>query len=349
MRKLKITSLLLLALFIAIVGCDRDVTERIYVNQTDDSECFTCHGDDGFLTQAQGEWANSIHAAGAYVDYTNREGRCTECHSHQGFLEFLETGESSPTAFEQVSGINCFTCHSPHESGDLSLRTTAAVELADGEIYDYNESNLCANCHKARRDPSSIGDDFNVSSTHWGPHHGPQADMLNGTIGYEFDDYDYINTNHANAIEKVCITCHMGNPQQHNGFGVGGHSFTIEDEEGNSIAGVCESCHSEAEDIDWLADADYDHDGSVEGYQSEIDGLIDSLAVLLLAQGVLGGDAVDGYHPNAGIVDSAGVAGALWNFIYIAIEDKSHGIHNFNYTQGLLQSSIDYVATQPVP
>ena len=347
MRKLQITSLLLLVLFIAIVGCDRDVIETRYEYQTDDSECFTCHGDDGYLLQAKGEWQNSVHASGLTIDYTNRSS-CGECHFHEGFVDLMETGTTN-APYEQVSAIGCFTCHTPHTTGDLSLRTEDPVELADGEIYDYNESNLCANCHKARRDPSSIGDDFNVTSSHWGPHHGPQADMINGTLGYEFDSYDYTNTNHGNAVQKVCIDCHMANPAQHSGYGVGGHSFNMADEEGSENSGVCTNCHASAEELDWTADADYDGDGTTEGYQTEIDGLIDSLAVLLLAQGVLGGDAVDGYHPNSGVIDSAGVAGALWNFIYIAIEDKSHGIHNFNYTYGLLRSSIDYVATQPVP
>lgn len=351
MRKLQITSLLLLVLLIAVIGCDREVTETIIVNQSDESDCFSCHGSDGFLLQAKGEWQNSLHASGLTIDYTNRPGPsdCTKCHNHQGFVLFIETGTITSTTQENVSAIHCFTCHAPHDTGDLSLRTTEPVELIDGSIYDYNQSNLCVNCHHARRSPEAIEDGFNVTSTHWGPHHGPQGDMINGTLGYEFDGYDYVNTNHGNAIEKVCITCHMGNPRQHSGYGVGGHSFNILDEEGNTIAGVCTSCHSEANEIDWTADADYDGDGATEGYQSEINGLIDSLAVLLLAQGVLGGDAVDGYYPNKGVIDSAGVAGALWNFLLIVVEDRSHGIHNFNYTQGLLQSSIDYVSTQPVP
>ena len=346
MRNILTGLIILLVVGAFMVGCERKVTETVYVtNGQGSDDCFTCHGSEGYLLQAKGEWANSVHASGASIDYTNRGGSdCTQCHNHQGFLEFVETGAVS-APYESVSAIHCFTCHSPHETGDLSLRTTAAVELVDGSTYDHNESNLCVACHHARTSPAAITDGFNVTSTHWGPHHGPQGDMIEGAdIGYKFAGYTYTTSNHKNGIQKVCIQCHMGNPNIHEGYDVGGHSFNIQDEDGNNISGVCSDCHSGANKLDWTADADYDHDGTIEGYQSEIDGLADSLAVLLVAEGVLGGDATNGYHPNTGVIADGDVAGALWNFLLVVNEDRSHGIHNFNYTQGLLQSSIEYVS-----
>ena len=342
MNKTLFATLCALLLVVAMIGCDRETkTEVVTVEVEGQEECMVCHS--GYLDQAQGEWANSIHASGSSIDYTNRGGTdCTQCHNQQGFLDYLETGEVH-APYDDVSAIGCFTCHSPHTYGDLRLITTGAVELVDGSTFDYNEGNLCVTCHHARTSPAAIGDNFNVTSTHWGPHHGPQGDLLNGTLGYEFSGYNYTYSNHKNAIDKACVTCHMGNPRQHSGYGVGGHSFNISDEEGNSIYSVCTDCHASANKLDFTADADYDHDGTIEGYMTEFDGLADSLATLLVAEGVLAGNAVDGYHPVTGVIADGDLAGALWNYLYLVPEDRSKGMHNFNYAQGLLQSSIEYV------
>lgn len=346
MRNATIFGLFLLLMVAFVIGCDREVTETVVVTDDGFEDCFTCHGDDGYLLQAKGEWQNSTHASGNNVDYTNRGGTdCTRCHNHQGFLEYLSTGAVSGP-YDNVSAIHCFTCHAPHERGDLTLRIDDAVTLGDGDTYDAGGGNLCANCHMARTYPTSIGDNFNVTSTHWGPHHGPQSDVLVSAIGYEYAGYTYTSSNHVGAIENSCVGCHMGNPTQHSGYGVGGHSFNIQDEEGNDISGVCEDCHASADEIDFLADQDYDHDTVIEGYQTEIAGLMDSLGTLLVAEGVL--SAASGGHPETGTIADGGVAGALWNYLVVE-EDQSHGIHNFNYLQGLLQSSIEYLNSTKSP
>ena len=111
MHVAKIITLLLALALLMIAGCDREVTETVIVSET--SDCFTCHGDDGYISQAQGEWKNSIHASGMTVDYTNRSG-CAECHTHQGFLEYQATGETSPP-YDNASAIHCFTANDPPE------------------------------------------------------------------------------------------------------------------------------------------------------------------------------------------------------------------------------------------
>ncbi|MBK7672257.1 MAG: hypothetical protein IPJ24_12890 [bacterium] len=39
-------------------------------------------------------------------------------------------------------------------------------------------------------------------------------------------------------------------------------------------------------------------------------------------------------------------AGAIWNFMYIGTEDRSHGVHNPAYARDLLQSSIAYMESR---
>ncbi len=329
---------LAIVLMLVGVGCERKVVYEGDGGQASLNSCFTCHGDDGLLLAAQGEWQNSIHASGNNVDYTNRgEGDdCTECHDHQGFVDLVTTG-STDGPYDQVSSIHCFTCHAPHTRGDLTLRESNAYTLADGSTFDHGSGNLCANCHHARQSVNDITDDQEVHR-YWGPHHGPQADLVNASNGYEFDGYEYGNTGHGAVDEgNSCIGCHMGNPQTHIGYKIGGHSFNMSayDESADSIVtlvGVCNECHPSADNFDY------------EGIQTNVETLLDDLEALLYTAGIVDEDG----HPN-GLpyppvgpltIDDADVAGALFNFLMVE-EDRSHGVHNPEYIVDLLESSID--------
>ncbi len=344
----KNVTILLLAMLLLVVyaGCERKVTETIIVEQ--DSDCFQCHGDDGFLLQAKGEWQRSVHASATNSDYANRGGGsdCSRCHNHQGFLEIISTGELT-APYDSVSAIHCFTCHMPHARGDLSLRTVAAVTMADGSTFDHGKANLCANCHQSRVSPAVLVDGFEVTSKYWGPHHGPQGEMINGTGGFEYDNYtgSYASTPHASVVEDACAGCHMGQQNIHMGYDVGGHSFNMEDDEGNQLTGFCANCHSETGERGATYDfirangpVDYDGNGEIEGYQTELNGMLGNLAELLVTEGVLDGTN----HAVPGTIADANVAGALFNFL-IVLEDRSKGIHNFKYMHALLESSTQFL------
>ena len=62
---------------------------------------------------------------------------------------------------------------------------------------------------------------------------------------------------------------------------------------------------------------------------------IDELEEKLLAKGLLDEEG----HPAVEIMPEAD-AYALWNWIYIAHEDKSVGVHNPAYTKALLEASL---------
>lgn len=347
MKRTMLTLMGLALILLALVGCEREITGDTELVDNSNDNCLECHN--GYLDQAQGEWANSVHASGTSVDYTNRGGTdCTRCHNQQGYVSYLETGELPDVPFENVSAIGCFTCHNPHENGDLSIRHVSAVEFANGEMFDHGQGNQCASCHQSRLDVRTVTDGV-ATHAHWGPHHGPQGEMIEGTGGYEFpgESYEFATSPHALVVRDACIGCHMGNPTTHVGYELGGHSWnmTIEgsDEE---LSGLCSdaSCHGDdADSYDFTADDDYDMNGSTDGYQTEIHGMLDSLDVLLTAQGVLS----DG-HPAGGVISDGHLAGALYNYLLIE-EDRSFGVHNFNYTRSLLEASIDYVSGLTVP
>lgn len=316
-------------------GCERKI---VYENGQDGqltaNSCFTCHGEDGYLLAAKGEWENSVHASGNNVDYTNRGGGydCTKCHDHQGFLEYLATGTLS-APYDQVSSIHCFTCHSPHERGNLTLRTAAPVTLENGDTFNHGNGNLCAHCHHSREDVDTyVTADVELSS-HWGSHHGPQADLLNGSNAYVFASAGpYGNTDHGSkGNNEGCVRCHMGHPPTHIGYKIGGHSFNMEDEEsGLTLVGVCAdpACHGEA-----ATSFDY------ANIQTDVEYLLDVLGTLLFNEGIIDdeGEPTDGL-----VVADIDIAGALWNYVMVH-EDRSYGVHNPDYIKDMLEASITYM------
>jgi len=306
--------------------------------------CLECHSADN--PQAKLEQFNqSVHAAGQIaVDYAGGRSSCAQCHSSEGFIEFARNGEvaeniSAPSAWE------CKTCHNIHQTFE---QTDYALRLADPIAFIYDEtvtadfanSNLCVNCHQTRRAEPNIsapGDSFNITSTHYGPHHGPQGNLLNG-VGFAeiVGDFSYPAAGSANHMDEAarCTGCHM----YEYGNGSGGHTF-------NPALDACNTCH-EATDTDF----------NYKNQQTEIEGLLEDLMALLEARGVIeeGTEEIyeinqetgvielvvytEGYHPVVGM-HSMIEAQAFFNWVGIE-EDRSLGVHNPEYIKALLENSI---------
>lgn len=345
MKSTKLLLVLLAAALLFTWGCERNVT-----NEVDDpmqaSGCFGCHNDvDGRLQQAEGEWNNSTHASGRSIDYTNRGGAgCPQCHDHQGFVDFQTTGTVNPP-YENVSAIHCFTCHAPHSTGTLELRASDPVTLPSGATFDAGSANLCANCHHARDAVTNYTVPFTLPSR-WGPHSSLQSDMIRGTGGYQFAGYTYTQDPHYTAVPEACLGCHMGNPQTHAGYELGGHSFNMREHSDTSVtlAPQCTQCHAQITttfDVN-IDSVDVDGNGTIEGYQTEYLHLLEQLHELLVAGGLL--NSASGLPVRDRVVGSADSLGALWNFFWCE-EDQSKGIHNWDYSIGLLKSSINFLRT----
>jgi len=358
MRILRILSIIaLIAMLAVIAGCERKVVNEANNDNQGLSGCFGCHGEtslDGAILQAQGEWNNSLHASGNNIDYTNRDkSDCQACHDQQGFLDLLNTGTIDTLKYQTVSAIHCFTCHAPHQNGNLQLRTEAPYALQNGVIFDHGAANLCVRCHHTRTSLNvTLGTaDTTKLTTRMGPHHGPQGDMLQGTLGYQFSGYTLYPTasQHGAATAEGCIDCHMGNPQAHDGYNIGGHSFNMtyfneETATEYTLSGVCTSCHPAATSLDYnLKDVDYNNNGVKEGIQTELEGLRDTLQIWLKAAGALTENAdthVFSIKNNKWV--SKNVAGAVYNWVLFN-EDRSWGVHNPQYFYHLLKSSVDYM------
>ena len=289
--------------------------------------CLVCHTQEG-MDALEALYNFSGHKAAKYVDYAGGRGSCARCHSHSGFMNYLNgLPGAAPIDIDFPTRIDCETCHGNHRSLeddiDAPLRAEGAVTaISDGTILDFeNASNLCANCHQSRRDytyyealdsvkiddvMTPVGDGMvGINSSHAGPHHGPQANVLLGNGG--------IGTSSTGTHATVgCTGCHMSEVEDM----TGGHSFKP------SLAN-CNSCHSGATDFD------------INGKRTEYNTRISAIAEALVTAGALSKDADTGeYHPHVSIVTDTEFVG-FWNYM-ILYEDHSHGAHNPPYTATLL-------------
>lgn len=281
-----------------------------------DLTCAECHTDSTLLTGKATAWGDTLHGTGeSYVRGTSAS--CAGCHSGGAFSAMVAAG-GNPGAVEagdpNPTRQDCRACHQIHTSytsADWALETTDPVALyaVEGQTYDGGMGNLCVNCHQPRRVfPAAENGMITGITSHWGPHHGPQSAMLLGVAGAGAEGSP---SAHYQMVENTCVACHLGENASH----------TFEPD-----VAACQACHADAENFD------------INGTQTEIQAELDRLGELLVAEGVLSEIGPDG-HPTVTEAPE-NVATALFNWIYIAHEDKSLGVHNPAYTRALLEASF---------
>jgi hypothetical protein len=305
----KIVYFMAIVLAVVVLSGTSSVLAQVQV-----TDCMACHNDTTLITSKQTALSEAVHGTGeAYVRGTSAS--CAGCHSGGGFSKMVaagltpdtvEAGDPNPTRQD------CRTCHQIHTGyteADWALESTAPVTLYAFEdvTYDGGMGNLCANCHQPRRQIEEPDADGNiaVTSTHWGPHHGPQSAMLLG-IGGSVEGNPGA---HGMLVRDTCVTCHIGKNDSH----------TFE-----PVLASCQDCHQDAEDFD------------IDGVQTEVEGLIAEVGELLKAKGLLDEEG----HPVVGVYPAA-QASALWDYIFIVSEDGSLGVHNPRYTKTLLNAAVE--------
>ena len=321
---------------VTLVSCTGDVgpqgpAGQDGINGTDGTDgvdgnavCLECHNLAN-KAEKEADFEETPHAMGtSYKRGTSKS--CAKCHSHEGFVEVMFTGaDTTKVGVAYPSPYTCGTCHDFHstfdfenDGEDYSMRSSAPVSLMyDGHttVLDLGyPSNLCANCHQPRTAaPVADADDsFSITSSHYGPHHGPQSTFLYGINGAEMTGSKTYaapgGTTHYK--DAGCVSCHMYE---------GNHKFEPE-------VDACKACHSDATSFD------------IDGVQTTVEGLLDDLAVKLKAAGVLDvdGNLVTGKYAFK-------VAQAFWNYSSVLNEDKSMGVHNPDYIIALLTNSIESI------
>jgi hypothetical protein len=307
MQQRTILTVVMVALVILLVGTSSVLAQEI--------TCKQCHDDTTRITGKKTAWNESTHGSGdAYLRGTS--SRCAGCHSGGAFSQRIaaglapdqvEAGDPNPTRQDCRA---CHQIHTSYTSVDFDLETTDPVTLFTFEdvIFDGGKGNLCANCHQPRRTIAAADPNGNiaVTSTHWGPHHGAESSMLLGLGGA--GDVVGFPSAHAMLVRNTCVTCHMGADRI--------HKF-------EPVLSACHECHPDLESFDR------------NGVQTEIQAMLNELEAILLVRGLLDEEG----HPAVAELPEA-EAIALWNWILIAHEDGSKGVHNPDYTKALLEASL---------
>lgn len=291
--------------------------------------CAQCHSNEGYVDFITKGSTNPTGYYGLSEPEIILDDNGTPDDPSDDFPELGEFGEIlySNNPVPVVSPISCTTCHDTHKSfdferdgNDFALRALDPVTLiTDNTVIDYGGgSNACIGCHQPRREFSGDPDGdgmFFISSSHWGPHHGPQATLLEGIQGAEIAGsvpYPAVaSSTHRQGAS--CVSCHMGATDDgSNGL----HTWIPSDN-------ACTACHTTVPtEVTGLA-ADMDHLGE----------LLEAAGALHFEDGA--------WHPVKGNVP-INVGEAAWNFLFI-YEDMSNGIHNPAYAKALISNSIEAI------
>jgi hypothetical protein len=344
MKQLRIThffAMLFLAMVVA-AGCTKEgpagAAGADGTNGTDGKDgvdgnatCIQCHTIE-YMNNIGAQYAMSGHGSGENVAYAGAQKSCAMCHSDEGFRETQHTGmDTTANNIPIPTHIQCSTCHSFHKTldfendgPDYAIRQNGPVDLVMYRsanppslvTLDFgNNSNLCINCHQPRTAPpkDNGSGNFYIASKYYGPHHGPQGTYLQGIGGAEIGT-GYPAPGSSKHTQAACTGCHMHEYENSEG----GHTWKVP-------VASCTPCHDDATSLD------------LNGKQTYIAGLIDELKTGLITKGVLDAEG----HPVVGTYPIA-QAQAFYNYAGI-VDDRSLGVHNYEYIKQLLVNSISAV------
>jgi hypothetical protein len=310
--------------------------------------CAHCHDAPTYYMETY-EWKLSGHSV--YLEEEASRVACQSCHTAQGFVEIAVNGESATSSMPE-SGITCVACHDPHnDENPAQLRTVEAVTLPNKQVFDGGSGNLCANCHHSRIADPNVTNNPDTGS-YRGAHYGPMADVMLGSSAYDWGTPFTLGSSvHYRVTEDSCVQCHQGTPTQQgvtNPVAIGGHTFQInlkiEDNSTTStVATSCATaeCHPGLTTTDRIPGSgrDYNGNGTIEGVQTEVAGILEILKTELVKIAKTTLDAETGVIGIASAdwkLLTQDQRGALYNYNLI-VKDKSRGIHNGPFTVAVLQ------------
>ena len=302
------------------------------------ASCAKCHSHEGYLEYARtGKVAADISNPSAW--------QCKTCHNiHDTF-----TGEDiafrlgdavtlvGDVTFDEGNNNTCANCHQARRGVDnydnaTEDKTYVRKFTNPDDIASYQAHAAVGPTGSVVLDDTGATDTLVVtfdvpaathayiSSTHAGPHHGPQANMFVGVTGADVADGD-IFSNH----EGGCVVCHMG-PES-------GHSFMPKDEN-CQVDGCHGSDKQDAMDafLGRIVDVGMELEalGAVHFDQATFDDVLDETKSESKAY-------YAAFHPKYASLERD-VFNAWWNFAFL-LEDRSKSAHNPTYAKALLEQA----------
>jgi hypothetical protein len=313
---------LLIALLAAIVST---MSTSSTASALESPPCNSCHNNTSLITGKAAQWGESKHGTGTAFIAEGPNKSCAGCHSGGGFSARIAAGlqpNQVTVGDPNPTPQDCRACHQIHNSYtgvDWALETIAPVNFyaIPGKTFDGGQGNLCASCHQPRtKPPVATNGTVTGITNRFGPHHGPQSSFMLGTGGAGPAGAAGTSAAHYQYVENTCVGCHMGANDNH----------TYEP----NVA-ACKVCHTTATNFD------------INGVQTTVQAKSDQLKGLLVSAGLLGCTVdADGVESCSAIVTSApeNQAYALYNWIVVAKEDRSKGVHNPAYANALLDQSL---------
>jgi hypothetical protein len=337
--------------------------------------CGQCHQENAEDNQRVQQWRLGPHGADdGYLNVAFSEAAnpsCTKCHSPASFVDNLKG--KALTRLE-AGRLTCAGCHDPHNGAQFpaeahQVRIYDTVTLDDSVnpatppvLTGQGPSATCMFCHNARRSPPAT-----YASATTIPHESTATDVLLGlrastnvmtVVGGVTNSLASVTLeNSAHAGVAKCVNCHMYKTGS-NTFG--DHTFSMTDRlTGEDNLAACNQCHagvdpvSEFDHISVLVSGrphggDYDGDGTVNGVQTEVTGLLTNLVNKMLSTGLTigtGGSHWTSYTNRTSFpVVYAAQRNAAWNEFLIERE-LSRGVHNTAFTVRLLQWSYTVLST----
>jgi len=324
-------------------------------------DCNQCH--DAPTHHIKGtEWYTSKHALASRVPTGPNRTACVACHTSLGFLARIQGWSSTNTTY---AALGCQTCHEPHgltspTNNPHLLRILGNVTMPDGTVVtNAGEGSLCLECHHTRNGAAATNvANYQKGAPTWfggssfGVHDSPQGDMIEGINAITYGQ-TLPSSAHRYTVTNLCVGCHMqatAAPTDPSFLQAGGHTFhmsyTTVSTNGvtNTVDKVdaCVQCHGPINSFD-MPVQDYNGDGVIEGVQTEVQHLLDTLSTLLPNSAYV----ANGNYVADGLVKSPSTrtnwptkflnAAYNWQFVN---NDGSKGVHNAPFATGLLRASI---------
>jgi len=298
------------------------------------TSCTSCHAN-SHTDPIIDAYALSRHATGSSWA-RGTSASCAACHNNAGYVDYLSgtfvdddgVQSANPNGYAVSKPITCTGCHNTHRSFDfendgndyalrnidpvfLMIDPTVHIDFAN-DADPLGLSNSCITCHQPRNSyaiPAGT-EDYEITSSRFGPHHSPQATLVEGIMGANIAGsvgYPGVGSS-AHRKGTSCTACHMGESSDGS---EGGHTWL-------PASSTCLECHTTVPE-------------EVTGFAADFE----TLHNLLVEVGSIteSGSTVSGTYPVK-------VAQATWNYKTLE-EDKSNGVHNPDYSKALLKNSIE--------
>ena len=339
--------------------------------------CARCHTGAGFVQEVLGETVTAKTSDDVGI-------QCQACHDPHSVAADTPSGGAT-----SVSG---------NDSTQLRVKGNVTMKDDAHTVVDAGKAAVCYECHDGVYSYDETDCDSNADGTadavcatidqaatqyHREPHGNTQSLVLEGLgalTSFSNSAYNFTlteNSFHTTSLftlrygsgdssksneNNKCVTCHMGTApgEEETGYrGMGGHTWSM-NSGSTEFIGSCTTCHTSLSSFNRTARADYDGDGSVEGIQDEISGLLLALTNKLKAIDVTnlaGGTTQSGdgtitvakmtygasskqATQNATNID---VRRAMYNYNLIA-RDESLGIHNTAFAVQVLQKTYTAIS-----